>query len=140
MYGVGEGMEHSIIREARRASDLDELIASLTSKRYTGATVRRALTHILVGAGWEEIDRLTARIPVAGRLLAAGRRGRAYMRELRDDGFRIITNINKEEGSLDPETAECLRLNERTADLYHLLCGKDLYNASDRVRRPYIEK
>lgn len=140
MYGVGEGMEHSIIREARRASDLNELISSLTSKRYTSATVRRALTHILAGAGWEEIDRITARKPAAGRLLAAGKRGRAYMRNLGDDGFRIITNINKEEGSLDPETAECLRLGERTADLYHLLCGDDIYSASDRVRRPYIEK
>ena len=56
-----------------------------------------------------------------------------------DDGFRIITNINKEEGNLDPETAEFLRLDEKTADLYHLLCGEDIYSASDRVRRPYIE-
>ncbi len=140
MYGVGEGMEHAIIRETRRASDLNELISSLTSRRYTGATVRRALTHILAGASWEEIDRLTARIPAAGKLLAAGKRGRAYMRQLGNDGFRIITNINKEEGNLDPETAECLRLDERTVDLYHLLCGKDLYSASDRVRQPYIEK
>lgn len=140
MYGVGEGMEHSIIRETRRASDLNELISSLTSKRYTSATVRRALTHILAGTGWEEVDRCAARKPAAGRLLAAGRRGRAYMRELGDDGFRIITNINKEEDDLDPGSAELLRLDERAADLYHLLCGQDLYNSSDRVRRPYIEK
>lgn len=140
MYGVGEGMEYSIIREAKRASDLNELISSLTSKRYTSATVRRALTHILAGAGWEEIDRCTARKPASGRLLAAGKRGRAYMRSLPDDGFRIITNINKEEDDLDPQTAECLRLDERAADLYHLLCGQDLCSASDRVRRPYIEK
>ena len=139
MYGVGEGMEHAVIRETRKAADLNELISSLTSKRYTSATVRRALTHILAGSGWEEIDRLTVRIPAAGRLLAAGKQGRAYMRQLGDDGFRIITNINKEEGGLDPEAAECLRLDERTADLYHLLCGEDIYNASDRVRRPYIE-
>ena len=139
MYGVGEGMEHGIIRETRRATDLNELISALTSRRYTGATVRRALTHILAGSGWEEIDRLTARVPEAGRLLAAGKRGRAYMRQLPDDGFRIITNINKEEGNLDPETAEFLRLDEKTADLYHLLCGEDIYSASDRVRRPYIE-
>lgn len=140
IYGVGEGMEHRIIREARKASDLNGLISSLTSRRYTSATVRRALTHILAGAGWAEIDLLTARTPAAGRLLAAGKRGRAYMRELSDDGFRIITNINKEEENLDSGTAELLRLDEKTADLYHLLCGKDIYSASDRVRRPYIEK
>ena len=62
------------------------------------------------------------------------------MRELGDDGFRIITNINKEEDDLDPGSAELLRLDERAADLYHLLRGQDLYSASDRVRRPYIEK
>ena len=62
------------------------------------------------------------------------------MREVGDDVFKIITNINKEEGDLEPESAGCLRLDERAADLYHLLRGQDLYSASDRVRRPYIEK
>lgn len=140
MCGVGEGMEHSIIREVRKASGLGSLIAKLTSKRYTGATIRRALTHILVGAGWDEVDRLTSRIPTAGRLLAAGKKGRAFMRELPDDGFRIVTNINKEECSLHPDDADLLRLDERAADLYSLLCGRDIWSASDRVRRPYIER
>ena len=140
IYGVGEGMEHSIIREAREAGSLEELLAALTSKRYTAATVRRALTHVLAGTAWEEIDRITGRIPTAARLLAAGKTGRAFLRELPDEGVRIITNINKEEAGLKPDDAETLRLDEKTADLYNHLCGSEIYAASDRVRRPYVEK
>ena len=100
--------------------------------------MRRALTHILTGSTWEEIDRLTAHAPGAGRLLATGSAGRAFLRARPDEGFRIITNMNKEEADLAPDDAELLRLDERAADVYNLLCGSDIYAASDRVRRPYI--
>ncbi len=138
IYGVGEGLENSIIREVRTAESMDGLITGLTSKRYTRATVSRALTHILLESTWNEIGRLSARTPSAGRLLAAGEAGRKFMREF-DGDFRVITNINKEEEKLEPDDAELLKLDERAADMYNLLRGKDIYSASDRVARPYIE-
>lgn len=137
--GVGEGMEHRIIREVRKAEDPEQLLTALISKRYTGATVRRALAHILAGSTWETIDRITSRRPSAGRLLAANRRGREFMRT-QDGAFKIVTNINKEEEGLSTEDAFMLKLDERAADIYNLLCGKEICASSDRVRRPYIEK
>ena len=137
--GIGEGLENSIIREIKTAESIDGLIASLTSKRYTGATIRRALTHILTGTGWKEADTLTARAPSAGRLLAAGEQGRQFMREHKDGDFTIVTNPNREEDNLAPLDRQLLKLDEKAADIYNLLCGRDLYAASDRVRSPYIE-
>ena len=98
--GVGEGLENSIIREIKTAQTTEDLISALTSKRYTGATIRRALTTILVGLSWKEADFLTSRAPAAGRLLAAGEAGRRFMRERSGDGFTIVTNMNREEKGL----------------------------------------
>jgi len=137
--GVGEGLENSIIRVIRTAESTEKLIAALTSKRYTGATIRRALTHILTGTDWETADALTGQIPGAGRLLAAGERGRRFMRERDDAAFTIITNMNKQVENLQPEDRQLLILDEKAADIYNLLCGRDLYATSDRVRTPFIK-
>lgn len=138
IYGIGEGMENAIVRELRKADSLEQLIAVLTSKRYTQATVRRALTHLLVGTSWEEADRLTGAIPSAARLLAVRDTGRAFMRERDNDSFRIVTNRNKEEEQLSPAARELLDLDERATDIYNLLRGKEIRGSSDRVMRPYI--
>ncbi len=137
--GIGEGLENGIIREIKTAESIDGLIAALTSRRYTGATIRRALTHVLTGTGWKEADTLTARAPSAGRLLAAGEKGRQFMREHRDGDFTVVTNLNREEDNLATQDRQLLKLDEKAADIYNLLCGRDLYAASDRVRSPYIE-
>lgn len=137
--GVGEGLENSIIREIKRAESTDELITALTSKRYTGATIRRALTHILTGTSWEEAAALTKTSPSAGRLLAAGERGRKFMRERDGSVFTIVTNMNKQEEDLEPADRQLLTRDERASDIYNLLCGKELYASSDRVRSPFIK-
>ena len=136
--GVGEGLENSILKEVKAADSLEGLLSALTSKRYSRATIRRALTNILAGTGWEEADALTGRTPTAGRLLAAGDAGRQFLREA-DGDFRIVTNLNREEAALDPADRQLLQLDEKAADLYNLLCGRDLYASSDRVRNPYIK-
>ena len=50
----------------------------------------------------------------------------------------VITNINKEtdicEGVYDT-----LRYDLLASDMYNLICGKDIYSFSDKVKRPYIE-
>ena len=136
--GIGEGMENAIIRELRKAESLEQLVTALTSKRYTQATIRRALTHLLVGASWDEVDRMTEASPSAVRLLAARDAGRRFMREREDASFRIVTNRNKEDELLSPAARELLDLDERAADLYNLLRGRDIRTSSDRVMRPYI--
>ena len=137
--GVGEGLENSIIREIKTAQTTEDLISALTSKRYTGATIRRALTNILVGLSWKEADFLTSRAPFAGRLLAAGEAGRRFMRERSGDDFTIVTNMNREEKGLAAADRQMLKLDETAADIYNLLCGRDIYSSSDRVTSPYIE-
>ena len=61
------------------------------------------------------------------------------MRERDGSVFTIVTNMNKQEEELEPADRQMLILDEKAADIYNLLCGRELYASSDRVRSPYIK-
>jgi hypothetical protein len=130
--------EEGAIGVYHQDKDVAQLAEALTSKRYTQATVRRALTHLLIGAEWDEVNRLTAKPPSAVRLLSAKETGRQFVREYDQERIRIVTNRNKEEEQLSAAGRELLDLDEKAADLYNLLRGRDIRESSDRVMRPYI--
>ena len=50
----------------------------------------------------------------------------------------IITNINKE-ADICGSVYDTLKYDLLASDMYNLICGRDLYSFSDRVRKPYME-
>lgn len=143
IYPVGEGFENRIIRSVREASSMDELMSLLVSGRYTASAVRRMLANILVGVRSRDADRILAEDRSAAsylRVLAAGRRGREYLKILkkRENAPPHITNVNRftEKGTA---AADLLEIDIRAADMYNLISGHDIVKSSDRVRKPYIE-
>ena len=51
----------------------------------------------------------------------------------------VITNVNKQENARS-EVHETLRYDILAADLYNIIMQRSLYDFSDRVMMPYIEK
>lgn len=136
IYSIGEGFENKIRKEIVSASDFDSYVSALVSKRYSAAAVKRMLTYVLLGADGSVVDKLTDSEVSHARLLAAGPKGREFMRNFRSEDFEIITNINKTE-----LTGTDLLLHEmdvKAADMYSVLCGRELYGGSDKVRKPAI--
>ena len=54
-------------------------------------------------------------------------------------GVENLELNTKQVENLEPSDRQLLMLDEKAADIYNLLCGRDLYAASDRVRTPYIK-
>ena len=144
IYCIGEGIENRFLKEIATADDLDSLIGSIVSKRYTSAAVRRMLVYIALGWKGSEADRLIENgqgqsfcIPYL-RVLAASAGGRERIRTLRKgEEAVVVTNVNKVD--MEEEIArEMLALDIRAADLYNTIFGRRLYDYSDRVKRPYI--
>ena len=136
IYCMGEGLENKLKKEIIRAGSLQELVSSVVSRRYTEAAVRRLMVYILMGIRERDPQKL-----LYGRVLAAGAKGRELIRAMKRQGISripVITNINKEtdicEGVYDT-----LRYDLLASDMYNLICGKDIYSFSDKVKRPYIE-
>ena len=134
VYHMGEGLENKLKKEIVKAGNVDELVSSVVSRRYTEATVRRLLTYVLLGI--REYEPTKA---VYGRVLAANENGRKLLGSLKkqDGHMPIITNINKDE--LDNEIVQaCLRYDVLASDMYNLIYERDMYAFSDKVKRPFM--
>ncbi len=117
---AGEGIGIKIKKDIRRWSDLSSLVDGVRRSRYTRARINRVICQILVG--YERSD--------AVRILAVGRDGSSVIRELDERGVGYITNINRQAGVSQKDIT--------ASDMYNLITGRDLYENSDYIKRPYI--
>lgn len=93
LHLVDEGIEHLLIKAAKNAHNIEDLIQLCTSKRYTRVRITRMFTHILLNNTKKEIQE-ALKIDYI-RLLAFNNQGRELikMRKKQTD-FKIITSIN----------------------------------------------
>ena len=115
----GEGLSHRLYRAVRQGRTLEEVYGLTKTKRYAHARIRRAA---LWGAlGLRESDRPDA--PLWLRVLGAGERGRALLRELKKTArLPVITRPVHARG-LDGPGLRLFELEARCTDLYQL-CRK----------------
>lgn len=137
IYCMGEGLENKFKKEIVRASSMEGFISSMVSKRYTEAAIRRLTTYVLMG-----IRAYQPEMKPYARVLAAGRKGRELLKLIKKEELAtipVITNINKQEDDC-MEVRETLRYDILSADLYNIITQRSLYEFSDRVVMPYIER
>lgn len=137
IYCMGEGLENKLKKEAVKADNMRGFLNAVVSKRYTEAAIRRLMVYVLLGIREYE----PAKVPYA-RVLAANESGRKLLNDIKkskDIKIPVITNINKYEPE-NEMVAEALGLDVLAADMYNLISGGDLYNNSDKVKRPYMGK
>ncbi len=136
IYCMGEGLENKLKKEVVNADSWDELTGAVTSRRYTESAVRRLLIYVLVG--------LREKHPEFGkyaRVLAAGKKGRALLRRLKKENLcesPVITNINKDKEKFS-SVSGTLKHDLIASDMYNLINGRNMYDFSDKVVRPYIK-
>jgi len=78
---VDEGLEHKLKKEIIHASNTQDLINRIKSKRYTYNRLNRMLTHILIGLTKE--DKLKLKTPEYIKLLGFNNRGKEYINQIR---------------------------------------------------------
>ena len=94
--GIGEGLENRIIACAQKATDWQELIKAVTTKRYPSSRIARTLIYLLLGLNTAEMTAFTADGPLYARLLAASPRGRDLLRSIKDNStIPLITKTSQ---------------------------------------------
>ncbi|MCX7781117.1 MAG: nucleotidyltransferase [Negativicutes bacterium] len=79
---AGEGLHYKLAECAMRASDVDELLELVKSKRYTRTRLQRILIHLLLGTQKEELASWDEAGPLYARTLAFNERGRVLLKEI----------------------------------------------------------
>ena len=139
IYSVSEGLENRIKNQIRRSDDIQKLIDSVISKRYTETRMKRVLIHSLLNLDKYKFNEIINNKVNYCRVLGFSRNGAKLLRLIKKEELNdlpVITNINKE---IDTQDKMWLLMNYDvlSSDLYNLLAKAKLYENSDYVVKPY---
>ena len=144
---AGEGLGNKLKQEIRKTKDIEDLIKSVKSRRYTETRIRRLLTQTLIGLKKRDLIGSPA---LYARVLGLNQKGAELLRNIKKkESARIpvITNINKDVFAAEDERfspgsplRKSIERDILASDLYNLAFGFDLYSNSDYVAGPYVKK
>ena len=135
VYGVAEGLENRLKSCISGADDIDGLIDSVKSKRYTRARISRTLMHLLINLRTTDFE--TLRETYCARVLGFSPTGGKLLRLMSESSaIPVFSNLSRLD-KRSPEAARVLRYDMRASDVYALLYGSG--DAPGRERRfvPY---
>ncbi len=90
VFLVEEGIENSL-KKIISYNNIDDYIASLTTKRYTSSRIKRMLLYILFNITKKDILKIRSE-ELTIRILGYNKLGRTYLNEIKKE-INIITNI-----------------------------------------------
>ncbi len=134
---AGEGLDNRIARFAAGCTDLNGLILSAKSKRYTYARISRCLCQMLLGLDRDILSEARARGLAYAKVLAFNEKGAGVLKVASKAGTLVISNVNKVPE--DEPRRLLLDADIRASDIYSLISGRDVSSCSDRVTVPGIE-
>lgn len=135
VYGVAEGLENRLKSCISGAEDIDRLIDSVKSKRYTRARISRTLMHLLINLRTTDFE--TLRETYCARVLGFSPTGGRLLRLMSESSaIPVFSNLSRLD-KRSPEAARVLKYDMRASDVYALLYGSG--DAPGRERRfvPY---
>ena len=94
IYGMREGLENRLIAAAKSAKTFDELVNSMSNKRYPISRVKRLLLHLMMNLTEEKIFELGDADFV--RILAFNDVGKILIKKIRESSsLPIVTKVTK---------------------------------------------
>lgn len=135
VYGVAEGLENRLKSCISGAEDIEGLIDSVKSKRYTRARISRTLMHLLINLRTTDFE--TLRETYCARVLGFSPTGGKLLRLMSESSaIPVFSNLSRLD-KRSPEAARVLKYDMRASDVYALLYGSG--DAPGRERRfvPY---
>ncbi|MBQ9730996.1 MAG: nucleotidyltransferase [Bacilli bacterium] len=110
---VDEGIEYLMKKKIKEAKSMNEFIDLCTSKRYSGARIKRTIIHILNNTKKEEAKMLLEEPIKFIRVLGFNKKGAEYLSSIRKDIETPI--LNRFAGKDYPQ----LRIDLKASDIYY---------------------
>ena len=135
VYGVAEGLENRLKSCISGAEDIDGLIDSVKSKRYTRARISRTLMHLLINLRTTDFE--TLRETYCARVLGFSPTGGKLLRLMSESSaIPVFSNLSRLD-KRSPEAARVLKYDMRASDVYALLYGSGDVPGRERRFVPY---
>lgn len=129
-FEVNEGIENKIYSNIFNSNNLDELLSSTKSKRYTMTKIKRTLNNILLGITKDDVNnaRDISSVPYI-RVLAFNDKGRQIIKKIKDSSdVEIITKLSKINHINDPLFNTLIKYDIKSSNIYNLIYYKNNKN------------
>ena len=129
---AGEGLGNRIKSQMRKSGSINSLINNIRGSRYTKSRISRILCQMITGCSSMPANKYYARI------LGFNSRGAELLKHIKKSecaSIPVITNINREDTS---DIESVLKYDIASSDIYNLLTGRNIYEYSDYVKKPFI--
>jgi predicted nucleotidyltransferase len=119
---ISEGLEHRIKKAAMLAGDLQTLINSIKTKRYTQTRIQRAIIHAMLGMSNDVMDELTSNGgPQYIRVLGFSEKGKQLLPYISSKSSLPLLSKAADYGSiLSPPGRKLFEIEIKATDLYSL--------------------
>lgn len=139
IYDMAEGLENRIIKSVDSVVNLDALIMTIKSKRYTYLRIRRILLNILLDLTNDTFNTLSVNDITNVRVLATDKNGRCFIRE-NSGNLKFLTK--KSDFDRLTATATDITINMLTTystKIYYLAINPMLLNNESKMN-PFVKK
>lgn len=129
-FEVNEGIENKIYSNVFTSKNLEELINSTKSKRYTMTKIKRTLNNILLGINRDDVIKVKDldRVPFI-RILAFNNKGREIIKKIKTSSdIEIITKFSKISHVDDPIFDTLIKYDLKSSNMYNLIYYKNNRN------------
>lgn len=128
---VDEGIEYLMKKKIKEATSMKEFIDLCTSKRYSGARIKRTIIHILNNTKREEAHRMLNKPIEYIRVLGFNELGAKYLSSIRKDIETPI--LNRFAGKDYPD----LRIDLKASDIYFSIL-KEPKRSNEQQKELYL--
>lgn len=94
LQDVTEGLENSIKQASNSCNNLEDLINSIKSKRYTRSRIQRILLYSILNITKKDIED-SYKVKPYLRVLGVSKRGKALLSQLNNTKYPVITSVKK---------------------------------------------
>ena len=139
---VEPGLENRIVKKSTQYNDLDDLIQSIVTKRYTRSRIQRILVHLILGIDKTLFHELLPHYPAYIRVLGANDKGLVLLKEIKEkSNLPIITKFADYNKYDNPYLNKIISLDKKATDLYFLgLNTIKPFMDMDYYTTPYVKK
>lgn len=141
IYEIKEGLNNKIASQVYKHENIDDLIMSLKSKRYTYSKLRRSLLNILLDIKTVDINKILSTNFDYIKVLSFNNTGRKVIKYAKTNGAKVINRYSDyKKYNLNTRELPIFNITNKSSNIYYLPLDNRKLNSEYTENAIYVDK
>ena len=141
IYEIKEGLNNKIASQVYKHENIDDLIMSLKSKRYTYSKLRRSLLNILLDIKTVDINKILSTNFDYIKVLSFNNAGRKVIKYAKTNGTKVINRYSDyKKYNLNTRELPIFNITNKSSNIYYLPLDNRKLNSEYTENAIYVDK